>query len=220
MADALELGLEGFDRLTGRYHDTIYDRGAQLPQLVRKRRHRNRASSVPAAPPQEVDDPQDDYEPEERPRGGRNNYLAVQEPDDSHGHAVSRRENRDDGRSRRRPEYVDEQPYQTLLPTPREQRTRARSYSTRRDNQRPRRRSRSRTRSRNDEKDHHLGAGLAGAIAGGYLGNEATGGKDKMGALIGAVVGAIGAGLADKMWEKHQRKDDRQDDKWHEKNDR
>jgi hypothetical protein len=87
-----------------------------------------------------------------------------------------------------------------------------------RDRHGRRRRSRSRSNSRDryghhDKKDHHLAASVAGAVAGGLIGREASKGDWKS-TVAGAVVGALGANAAERTWEAHQRKDKRQEDNW------
>lgn len=65
-----------------------------------------------------------------------------------------------------------------------------------------------------------IGAALAGAAAGGYLGNAAGTGDWKAGkvdwkaAVAGALVGAFGAGAAEKEWEKQRRRKDEESESW------
>jgi uncharacterized protein YcfJ len=82
---------------------------------------------------------------------------------------------------------------------------------------RSRSRHRDRSRSRDDRdrkdkgKDFHIGASLAGALAGGYLGHEAGRG-DRMSTIAGVVVGALGASLLEHQVDKRkERKGDRKE---------
>jgi len=66
------------------------------------------------------------------------------------------------------------------------------------------------------ERDMHIGAGLIGAMAGGYAARMAGKGDWKVTAA-GAVVGALGGGLLEKGFDKHKKKDSRQEDAWEQK---
>jgi len=66
------------------------------------------------------------------------------------------------------------------------------------------------------ERDMHLGAGLIGAVAGGYAARMAGKGDWKVTAA-GAVVGALGGGLLEKGFEKHKKRDSREEDAWEQK---
>jgi hypothetical protein len=63
------------------------------------------------------------------------------------------------------------------------------------------------------ERDLHIGASLAGAVVGGFIGKKASKGDWKATAA-GAVVGALGAGVAEREYERHKRKDEKEEEAW------
>ncbi|KAF2666361.1 hypothetical protein BT63DRAFT_458724 [Microthyrium microscopicum] len=100
-------------------------------------------------------------------------------------------------------------------------RQRSRSWSRGSDEERHhhhhRRRAHSRERDgghkHDSKKFNHVTAGLAGAIAGGFIGKQVS--KGDLAATVGAaVVGALGAGLAEKQWERHRDGHRREEKRW------
>jgi hypothetical protein len=88
-------------------------------------------------------------------------------------------------------------------------------------------RHRSKSRHRSDKRDrsdngrsleesrkHHITATVTGAVAGGFLGREASKG-DMLATVAGALAGAFTANVAERGWERHNRdKEDRWEEKW------
>jgi hypothetical protein len=62
----------------------------------------------------------------------------------------------------------------------------------------------------------HIAATITGAVAGGFVGREASKG-DMLATVAGALVGALGANVAEREWERHKRRDAKQEVKWEEK---
>jgi len=222
--DLVELALEGFDRVTDKYHDTVYGGVTHAPGWVKRRvskkkkGDKQRSSSVPAAaddrlwkdenrrPEQgrerstEVTEvTRDRHEP--RPRGNGPNLQyngAPQPPNDQYRMSGALQPDYRRGRDTLHPDdgYYDDE----------RRRPRARSMNTppaRRDDYHDEPRGRHSRRSSRQEKDYHVGAALAGGAAGAFIGHE-SGKGNPLQTGIGALLGAITASVAERQYEKHK----------------
>ncbi|KAK5257386.1 hypothetical protein LTR16_000829 [Cryomyces antarcticus] len=225
MANAAELGMEGFDRVLDKYHDRVYDKVGSSKRDGKQQQQPSRRSQDDDGSGYDYDEgPRRRHDTENnRPQYNRNqleydysgNNFQQSAAAGAAGAYLGNQRSRDDpsGRS-------ENDPRSSGRNNGRDRESRA-SRSKKRNKSRGRRNnsgSGSRSRSRSGvrailheqfdlKSDKGIGAGVAGALAGAFAGHELGDGDNLLISLAGAVIGGLGANALEKKYKDSKEKD-------------